>query len=156
MILTCPARRRPVPIEGSNFTIDVDIVIPAIGEMPDVSSIEGSSGLSVNKDGTVTVSSDLATTRQGVFAAGDVVLGPATVVTAVALGNKVAVAVDAFLRGHEIISPRFVSAYTEVPQIFNVEEYAAAKRAVMPELPVEKPPAEFGGSRIRIRRGICP
>jgi NADH-quinone oxidoreductase subunit F len=131
------ARRRPIPIEGSEFALDVDMVIPAIGEMPDISSMNGSRNLSINKDGTVTVSADLATTREGVFAAGDVVLGPATVVTAVALGNKVAVAVDSFLKGKKIVSPRFVSDYLDVPQIFNPEEFVEARRPVMPELPVE-------------------
>jgi pyruvate/2-oxoglutarate dehydrogenase complex dihydrolipoamide dehydrogenase (E3) component len=131
------ARRRPVPIKGSDFVLDVDVLILAIGEAPDVECLSGSHGISVNQDGTVTVSEDLATSSPGVFAAGDSVLGPATVVTAVAQGNKVAVAVDAYLKGHRVETPRFVSGYHEIPQLFNAEKYADAKRATMPELPVE-------------------
>ncbi len=131
------ARRRPVPIPGTEFVLDVDVVVSAIGEMPDVDCLEGSHGVSVNRDGTITVSADLATSSPSVFAAGDVVLGPATVVTAIAQGNKVAEAVDAYLKGHSVVTPRFVSDYLGVPQIFNVEEYAEAKRAVMPELAIE-------------------
>ncbi|HVN77746.1 MAG TPA: FAD-dependent oxidoreductase [Terriglobia bacterium] len=131
------ARRRPVPIKGSDFVLDVDVLILAIGEAPDVGCLSGSHGISVNQDGTVTVSEDLATSSPGVFAAGDSVLGPATVVTAVAQGNKVAVAVDAYLKGHRVETPRFISGYHEIPQLFNAEKYADARRAIMPELPVE-------------------
>lgn len=131
------ARRKPVPITGSEFNLDIDVIITSIGEMPDITSFQGSQGVSVNRDGTVTVSADLATSRQGIFAAGDVVLGPATVVTAIAQGNKVAVAVDAFLKGKSVVTPKFVTDYKTVPQIFNLEDYAEARRAVMPELPVE-------------------
>jgi len=131
------ARRKPVPLKGSEFLLDVDVLILAIGEAPDVECLSGSTGISVNRDSTITVSEDLATSCPGVFAAGDAVLGPATVVTAVAQGNKVAVAVDAYLKGHRVTTPRFVSSYHEIPQLFNAEKYADAKRAVMPELPVD-------------------
>ena len=131
------ARRRPVPIEGSEFVLECDIVMSAIGEATDVAALEGSHGISVNRDSTITVSHDLATSCQGVFCAGDAALGPATVVVAVAQGNKVAAAVDAYLKGRPVIQPRFTGDYTEVPQVFNVEEYAEARRPEMPELPVE-------------------
>jgi hypothetical protein len=55
---------------------------------------------------------------------------------AVAQGNEVAVAVDAYLRGKEVATPRFVSDYHAIPQIFNVEDYAEARRPVMPLLSV--------------------
>ena len=132
------ARRRPVSIEGSEFLLDVDTIIPAVGEAPDVTSLEGSHGISVNRDSTITISEDLATSCQGVFAAGDAALGPATVVVAVAQGNKVAATVDAYLKGHSVITPRFIGDYQNVPQIFLVEEYAEARRPIMPELPVEE------------------
>jgi hypothetical protein len=116
----------------------VDTIIPAVGEAPDVSSLEGSHGISVNRDSTITISEDLATSCQGVFAAGDAAMGPATVVVAVAQGNKVAAAVDAYLKGHSVVTPRFIGDHHNVPQIFLVEEYAEARRPVMPELPVEE------------------
>jgi NADH-quinone oxidoreductase subunit F len=129
------ARRRPKPIPGSEFVLDVDIVIPAIGEVPEADCLQGSSGISVNRDNTITISADLATTREGVFAAGDAAMGPATVVMAVAQGNKVATAVDGYLRGHAVVQPRFVSDHP-IPQIFNVDDYEGARRPVMPELSV--------------------
>jgi len=130
------ARRRPQPIPGSEFVLDVDIVIPAIGEAPDVDCLEGSEGISVNRDSTITISADMSTSREGVFAAGDAAMGPATVVMAVAQGNKVAAAVDTYLHGHTVIQPRFNIDYHAVPQIFNVDDYADARRPVMPELSV--------------------
>jgi hypothetical protein len=55
----------------------------------------------------------------------------------VAQGNKVAVTVDAFLKGQSVVTPRFITDHHDVPQIFLIEEYAEAKRPLMPELPVE-------------------
>jgi len=132
------ARRRPVGIEGSEFELGVDVILSAIGEATDVECLSGSTGISVNRDSTITISEDLATSCQGVFAAGDAALGPATVVVAVAQGNKVAVAVDAYLKGRAVITPRYVSDYHDVPQVFLVDAYAEARRPVMPELPVEE------------------
>jgi NADH-quinone oxidoreductase subunit F len=133
-------RRRPVPIEeseyeGAEFVLDADVFIPAIGQTSEVECF-GNKEIGVNRDGTVTVGPNLATTREGVFAAGDLTLGPATVVEAVAQGNKVAVAVDAYLKGQTIERPKYVTQYREIPQLFNLEEYADAKRPPIRELPV--------------------
>jgi NADH-quinone oxidoreductase subunit F len=130
-------RRKPVPVEGAEFVLDVDILIPAIGQAPEAESMTGSEGISANRDGTVTTGPDLATTREGVFAAGDAALGPATVVEAVGQGNKVAVAVDAYLKGQPIERPKYVTDYKAVEQIYNVDNYAEAKRPEMPEIAVE-------------------
>ena len=65
-------------------------------------------------------------------------MGPATVVEAVAQGNKVAVSVDNYLKGQKVERPRYVTDYYEIPQLFNVESYAEAKRPVNRELPVEE------------------
>ena len=140
-------RRRPVPIEeteyeGAEFVLDADVFIPAIGQTPEVECMKDGGGtLGANRDGTVTVGANLATTRERVFAAGDLALGPATVIEAVAQGNRVAVAVDAYLKGQSVERPKFITAFREVPQVFNLEDYAEAKRPVMRELPV--------GERIR-------
>ncbi len=138
-------RRRPIPIEetefeGAEFVLDADIFIPAIGQtpggrMPRATEARRSA---LNKDGTVTVGPNLATSREGVFAAGDLALGPATVIEAVAQGNKVAVAVDAYLKGQPVERPKFITEFREIPQLYNIEDYAEAKRPVMRELPVEE------------------
>jgi len=135
-------RRRPVPIEeteyeGAEFVLDADVFIPAIGQTPEVECLaDESKTLSLKRDGTVTVGPNLATTREGVFAAGDLALGPATVVEAVAQGNKVAVAVDAYLKGQKVERPKYTTVFKEIPQLFNLDDYAEAKRPAMRELPV--------------------
>jgi NADH-quinone oxidoreductase subunit F len=84
------------------------------------------------------VSPDLATTQEAVFAAGDLTLGPATVVEAVGQGNKVAIAVDNYFKGKKVERPQYTSEYQEIPQLFNLESYAEAKRPVIRELPMEE------------------
>ena len=78
----------------------------------------------------------LATTRPGVFAIGDNTSGPATVIEAVAQGNKVAVAVDRYLQTGELVNPVYEPAYEFPEQLFNLDDYADAKRPAMPELEV--------------------
>lgn len=92
-------RRRPVPVTGSEFAIDVDNVIVAIGQAPEVSGLNGAVDLS--RKNTIVVNDDLATNVPGVFAAGDVVTGPATVVDAIGAGKKVACSIDRYIRGDE-------------------------------------------------------
>jgi len=90
-------RRRPVPIEGSEFQIKVDTIMPAIGEVPDISFLPQEIRLSDRG----TVLTDIETTEtslDGVFAAGDVVSGPASIIEAVARGRRAAQAIDNYLR----------------------------------------------------------
>jgi len=129
------ARRRPQPIEGSEFVLPVDVVIEAIGQSTDVGCADGC-GVSFNRNTTVEVNKELCTTREGVFAAGDAVLGPATVVEAVAQGNQVAVAVDSYLQDGEPVSKEEWLAYGSVPLTWNMEGYAEAGRE---EMPVQAP-----------------
>ncbi|HMK64747.1 MAG TPA: FAD-dependent oxidoreductase, partial [Thermodesulfobacteriota bacterium] len=136
-------RRRPVPIEATEFEIpefilDADIFIAAIGQASDLEGLQGDKSISVRPDTTLVVGDNLMTTREGVFAAGDVTLGPATVIEAVDQGNKVAVTVDAFLKGQPVERIKFVTPCQEIPQMFNVEDYAEAKRPVIRRLSVEK------------------
>jgi NADPH-dependent glutamate synthase beta subunit-like oxidoreductase len=131
-------RRRPVPIDGSEFVLDADLFIPAIGQTLQVECLDSCEGIGFNRNGTITVGPDLATTMEGVFAAGDAILGPATVVEAVAQGNEVALAVHNYLRGRAVERPKFVTAYHEVPQTYDMEDYAEASRPDMPEMPVEE------------------
>ena len=129
------ARRRPNPIEGSEFVLPVDVVIEAIGQSTDTECV-GDCGVTFNRNTTVQVEKNLATTRPGVFAAGDAVLGPATVVEAVAQGNKAAEAIHAYLAGAQAAVPAEWHAYDTVPLSWPMEEYAEAVRA---EMPVQAP-----------------
>jgi len=90
-------RRRPVPIKGSEFSLDFDSIIAAIGQTPD---IPNEFGLKAGRGNTLQVDSDtLATNRQGVYAGGDAVTGPASVIGAIAAGRKAAISIDRYLGG---------------------------------------------------------
>ncbi|MHC1636012.1 MAG: NAD(P)-binding protein, partial [Candidatus Methanospirareceae archaeon] len=93
-------RRRPIPIEGSEFTIDVDTVIPAIGQSSALAFLEGS-GVETPKGRWIKVDDNLMTSQPGIFAGGDAVTGPALVIDAIAAGRKAAIAIDRYLRGEE-------------------------------------------------------
>jgi NADH-quinone oxidoreductase subunit F len=136
-------RRRPVPVPESGYVMDMDIVIPAIGQSPDLSSLNGDSP-EVNRDQTFKVSRNLTTSRPGIFAAGDAVLGPATVIEAVAQGNKVAMTVDEYLQNGTPQSKEAWLAYGTVELKYNREDYADAKRAEMPTQAPEKRIHNFG------------
>jgi len=90
-------RRRPIPMEGSEFTVQLDTIILAIGESPDLFSMPKE--IEVAKDNTIKANPlTLETSMPGVFAGGDVVSGPATVMGAIAAGIKVASSIDSYLR----------------------------------------------------------
>lgn len=93
-------RRRPIPVEGSEFDIELDTLIPAIGQVPDISFLGESSGIELTKRGTIAVNPDtLETSRPGVFAGGDCQTGPKIAIEAIAAGKKAAVFIDKYLRG---------------------------------------------------------
>ncbi len=94
-------RRRPIPIEGSEFTIDVDTVISAIGQAPELPFTDNQ--LKVSPQGTLIAdTSTLATGKPGIFAGGDMVTGPATVADAIGAGRKAANSIDRYLRGEAL------------------------------------------------------
>ncbi len=96
-------RRRPVPVEGSEFIIDCDAVIPAIGQRPDIGCIENETSLETGRRSTFVVNPHtMQTTVAHVFASGDAVTGPATVIEAVASGRKAAEAIHRFLSGEDL------------------------------------------------------
>jgi len=133
-------RRRPVPVEGSGFVMDFDLIIPAIGQSPDRSCLNGDSP-DANRDGTFKVGRKQETSRPGIFAAGDAVLGPATVIEAVAQGNQAAMAVDAYLQEGAPQSKEAWLSYSTLGAAWNAEEFADAKR---PEMPVQAPEKRAG------------
>jgi len=95
-------RRRPVPVTGSEFAVEADTVIAAVGQAPDLSFLPPDSALERTRWETLVVDSNtLATNVPGVFAGGDFVTGPGMVVDAIAAGRRSALAIDKFLRGDE-------------------------------------------------------
>jgi len=96
-------RRRPVPIEGSEYVIECDAVIPAIGQQPDLKWIENEPSLKTTRWGTLDVNPHtMQTSIPYVFASGDAVTGPATVIEAVASGHKAVEAIHRYVNGEDL------------------------------------------------------
>lgn len=91
-------RRRPVPVEGSNFVLDVDLCIMAIGTHFDEALNSGIKEVTVSKKGGIEADKETqATSRKGVYAGGDTVTGPKTVIAAMGAGKRAAVAIAEYL-----------------------------------------------------------
>jgi len=136
-------RRRPVPIEGSEFIVELDTLIVSISEHSDISFLKDE-GLEFSKwDTVVTDQETTQTNRKGIFAGGDLVTGPNTVVDAVATGKLAANSIDQYLSGKKIKRNYKItrpSKYIE-PLDFSddeMNELSAANRSEMPVLSQEK------------------
>jgi glutamate synthase (NADPH/NADH) small chain len=92
-------RRRPIPIPNSNFVIPVDTVIVAIGNDPHPLVPRTTPGLATTKHGTIVADEEGRTSREGVFAGGDIVTGAATVISAMGAGKRAALAIHRYLLG---------------------------------------------------------
>lgn len=90
-------RRSPVEVAGSNFEIDCDVVIMALGTSPNPLIKSTTEGLEVNRRGCLVADEDGRTSREGIFAGGDAVTGAATVILAMGAGRKAAKAIDEYL-----------------------------------------------------------
>ncbi|HMK65525.1 MAG TPA: FAD-dependent oxidoreductase, partial [Thermodesulfobacteriota bacterium] len=95
-------RRRPVPVEGSEFTVPVEGIITAISQQPEIENLQ-TPGLNFTPTGTIrTDPLTLQTDIPWIFAGGDVVLGPKTVIEAVAMGKEAAESIDRFSQGRDL------------------------------------------------------
>jgi len=143
-------RRRPVPVEGSEFVIDVDTVIPAIGQASDLKFLEGS-GVDTPKGRWISTLKDGRTTVDGIFAGGDAATGAATVIEAIAAGKRAALSINEYLGGEKRADFRveseidFLEEYETREKLNLTKHYFALKdfmehkeRGVMPELLVEE------------------
>ncbi|MDI7267844.1 MAG: NADH-quinone oxidoreductase subunit NuoF [Myxococcota bacterium] len=132
-------RPRPVPVRGSEFREELDTLIVAVSEGSDTDciAVAGENRVEVDKSGAVRVDPNtLETNRPGVFAGGDVVRGPNTVVDAIADGKKAAVMIDRYLSGKPLRQPgvpRLPRVYVE-PRMLGEEEAEAAERPAAPRL----------------------
>jgi NADH-quinone oxidoreductase subunit F len=113
-------RRRPEPIEGSEFKMVFDNVIEAIGQQPEIPE---QFGLPVGQGSTIVVDEDtLATGKKGIYAGGDVVTGPASVIEAIAQGRQAAVSIDKYLGGSGEIDQTLTPPEKELPPLEEAEE----------------------------------
>jgi heterodisulfide reductase subunit A-like polyferredoxin len=143
-------RKRPVPIEGSEFTIDVDCVMPAIGQVPEIGFAKDL-GLNLTKQGTIIVDEKTyATNVEGVFCAGDVQSGPATVVAAVGAARKAASAIDAFLKGEEFKGEPEIEDVVSFEDLGLSKDHVTKPRITEPEIA----PSERKGNFKEVVSGI--
>ena len=138
-------RRNPFPVPGTEFTAQFDILIVTIGDVPDIDFIS-SMGIDVTEKGTIRYDKEtLCTSRPGVFAGGDVVTGPNTVVQAIAAGKRVARMIDRYIRGETLKQPesiRLPKAYIE-PSGLSEEELIQIRRAEPPQAAMEQRQTSF-------------
>jgi len=139
-------RRRPMPVEGTEFEMGIDTLIPAIGQQPDLSFLGRDSELKVTRWQTLEVDPETkATNVPGIFAGGDVVSGPATVLEAMEAGKIAAESIHKYLRGKSLAreykptEPRLEVAPVELTP----EEATELVRPEMPSLPVEERRGNF-------------
>jgi len=131
-------RKRPVPIPGSEFDMEIDQLIPAIGQVPDISALEDISGLQFSRWGTAEVDPvTFATNKEGVFAGGDLQTGPWIAIGAVGAGKEAAESIIRYLDGRDMAFAREPvtnenPVYRPIP-----EDEPVLERAHMPELAVD-------------------
>jgi NADH-quinone oxidoreductase subunit F len=134
-------RRRPVPITGSEFFIEADTVIAAVGQAPDLSFLPADSALERTRWETLVVDNNtLATNVSGVFAGGDFVTGPGMIIEAIAAGRRAAAAIDKYLKGDTTRVELYdlkAGVVGEVPAQETEETWEAQPRVVEPVLPVQ-------------------
>ena len=137
-------RKRPIPVPGSEYDIEIDQLIPAIGQRPDLSSLEEVTGLTFSRWGTTEVDSvSYATELEGVFAGGDLQTGPWVAIGAIGAGKEAAESIQRFIDGQDLVAGREPVVnenpiYRPVP-----EQEPIAARAKMPELVAEKRRGNF-------------
>ena len=137
-------RKRPVPIPGSEYDIEIDQLIPAIGQRPDLAAVENVTGLTFSRWGTAEVDAvTYATEREGVFAGGDLQSGPWVAIGAVGAGKEAAESIVRYIEGRDMAAGR-EPVVTENPMYRPIpEDEPIMPRAHMPELPVEKRRGNF-------------
>jgi formate dehydrogenase beta subunit len=130
--------------ESTTQTLKADTIIFAIGQASELKGLDNANALKLTPMGTLAVNdATMETGLKGVFACGDIVKGPASIVDAVAQGKKTASAVDKFLGGKGNIDETFAQEETPNPWLGREEGFACKKRAVMPQLAVDKRQCNF-------------
>jgi len=144
-------RRRPVPIESSEFSLTFDTLIAAIGQVPEAPE---KFGLPLGRGNTIQVDADtLATAREGVFAGGDAVTGPAIVIEAIAAGRQAAVSIDKYLGGSGIID-EVLAPPEEIESLPAIEE-GEKHRISIPTLTLSERLGSFAEVELGLREEVA-
>jgi formate dehydrogenase (NADP+) beta subunit len=127
-------RRRPVPIEGSEFDIDIDLLIPAVSQSPDISFLPEEIGLEISKWDRLSVNAETFETNvHGIFAGGDFVTGPRDVIRVIADGRKAALSIHTYLSGEEFEKkPAYFTSMSEVKIDRDLEKIPRQKIDTIP------------------------
>ncbi|MBI5778839.1 MAG: FAD-dependent oxidoreductase [Planctomycetes bacterium] len=134
-------RRRPVALKGSEFTIAIDVLIPAISQQPELEAVKGS-GIKNNPMGLFEVDTiTLETAVPGIFAGGDAVSGPATAIESIESGRRAAVSIDRYLKGEDLKMGREEPERTKTKK--DIEGIEKKPRVKMPRLPVAQRVGNF-------------
>lgn len=137
-------RRRPIPVPASEFSVDSDLLIPAIGQTPDSICLAETPGVCLTRWGTIEVDEvTYATGREGVFAGGDLQTGPWVAIGAVAHGREAAISISRYLKGEDMAAGR---KRLELPQGNFVpipDKIEKQARAEMPILPMAQRKSGF-------------
>ncbi len=145
-------RRRPQSLEGSEFILECDNVIVAIGQKP---QIPQGFELETRGNNTLVVDDSLAAGREGVFAGGDVVSGPASVIEAIAAGRQAAESIDKYLGGKGFIDEVLVDAEEDNPCLGHNMEFAALSRAKTPSIPMERRLNSFAEIELGLEEAVA-
>ncbi len=151
-------RRKPAPIEGSEYTLSAETIIPAISQSADTTFIPEGSDIKKDKWGGIEITnrSKNKTTAESVFIIGDAATGPATVVEAIAMGHRVAADVDASIRVKNNEPAYKEPAEEKIDIPFEVdEEVVETPRAAMPELAVTDRAGNFQEVELGYTREIA-
>jgi len=127
-------RRRPIPIEGTEFDIDIDLLIPAVSQSPDISFLPEEIGLEISKWDRLSVNPETFETNvHGIFAGGDFVTGPMDVIRVIADGRKTALSIHTYLSGEEFEKkPVHFTAVSEVKIDPDLEKIPRQKIETIP------------------------
>jgi NADPH-dependent glutamate synthase beta subunit-like oxidoreductase/coenzyme F420-reducing hydrogenase delta subunit/NAD-dependent dihydropyrimidine dehydrogenase PreA subunit len=134
-------RRRPVPVSGSEFAMPAELVVPAIGQVPDIKSLDPDDRISMTPDQRIQVGRDtFATNRPGVFAAGDAVTrDQMSAVEAIGMGKKAAAEIDAYLSGKATVEePAEVNEIAVAHREMSDTELLPKPHVAVPRLSMEK------------------
>jgi len=132
-------RPRPIPIPGSEFTIEANTLIPAISQEPDLSFLDEKDGVQINRWGNIEVDPlTLETGQMGIFAGGDAVTGPQTYIDAMAAGRKAAISIDRYLNGEDLRIGREAEGPKKDYVLADIEEIPCRPRASLVTLPLQK------------------
>src|SRR4030042_43725 len=145
-------RPRPEPIPGSEFAMDAEFIIAAIGQNPDIPK---TFDLTIKRGNVLEVDDSLSTSREGVFAAGDAMLGPASVIEAIAQGKQAATSIDKYLGGPGILQIEKAPPESPISPMDLVERLKGRQHPDTPSISMDERTSSFSEVEIGLSEEIA-